>query len=533
MKKNIIICIFSTIAFVAACNLKKAKKIVTKDTTITNLNAYNNLFLDSIYLTTFINNNEEYKPFEDLFINFYVARNYEYAWFDSVELTPHASSLVNLFETTANDLADSNYFSKSYLLIKDSLLVKKRKLTPIQRLNEELVLTGQFFIYAKKMYLGSNIDIADLGWLIPRKKIDLKELLASTLQLDSVNNNQLNLQNKEYKKLQSAIAFYHNLAKNNKWDSLVLQNKFIKIGDSLLLLIAIKQRLFLLGDASNIDTTKFFDSSLLPSIKKFQQRMGLTEDGVIGKKFMEELNITPAKRLQQLLLNLERVRWLPSQKTDNYIIVNIPEYKLHVYENNQPKFDMNIIVGSASNNTVIFSGNLQTIVFSPYWNIPSSIVEKEILPAIKRNSNYLNNKNMEITGYNNGLPLIRQKPGLTNSLGLVKFLFPNSHSIYFHDTPNKNLFQETSRSFSHGCIRLQEPKKFAQYLLRNDTATIWKSNKIDSVMHLTKEKWVTLKNPIPVSLVYFTAWVNENNQLNFRKDIYKHDEKLATKLFKQ
>jgi L,D-transpeptidase YcbB len=253
----------------------------------------------------------------------------------------------------------------------------------------------------------------------------------------------------------------------------------------------------------------------------------------LAKKFIEELNITPAKRLQQLLLNLERVRWLPRPNSDNYIIVNIPEYKLHVYENNLPKFDVNIIVGTATNNTVIFSGNLQNIVFSPYWNVPSSIVTKEIMPAMKKNGNYLANKNMEITGYSNGVPIIRQKPGPTNSLGLVKFLFPNSHSIYFHDTPNKNLFQESTRSFSHGCIRLQEPKKFAQYLLRNDTATIWKSNIIDSVMHLSKEKWVSLKKPIPVSLVYFTAWVNEENQLNFRKDIYKHDEKLAEKLFQQ
>ena len=138
---------------------------------------------------------------------------------------------------------------------------------------------------------------------------------------------------------------------------------------------------------------------------------------------------------------------------------------------------------------------------------------------------------MEITGKSKGLPVVRQKPGPNNSLGLVKFLFPNSYDIYFHDTPNHELFNASSRSFSHGCIRLGEPKKFAQYLLRSDTAKIWKSNVIDSSMHLKKERWVSLKKPVPVFIVYFTAWVDKNGILNFRKDIYGHDEKMIRKLF--
>jgi murein L,D-transpeptidase YcbB/YkuD len=136
---------------------------------------------------------------------------------------------------------------------------------------------------------------------------------------------------------------------------------------------------------------------------------------------------------------------------------------------------------------------------------------------------------MEITGRSNGLPLVRQKPGPYNSLGLVKFLFPNNYNIYLHDTPNRDLFTQSSRSLSHGCIRISEPKKMAQYLLRSDTA--WNSNNIDSSMHLSKERWVTLKKTVPVLIVYFTAWVDKLGTLNFRKDIYGHDEKMAAKLF--
>ena len=246
---------------------------------------------------------------------------------------------------------------------------------------------------------------------------------------------------------------------------------------------------------------------------------------------IQELNVPVKQRIQQLLVNMERVRWMPPEKDTNYIMVNIPEYKMHVYDSGKQIFDMNVIVGKASNSTVIFNGNLKYIVFSPYWNVPTSIVQKEIVPGMKRDKNYIQRNNMEITGTSNGLPLVRQKPGPNNSLGLVKFLFPNNYDIYLHDTPNHELFNVSSRSFSHGCIRIAEPKKFAQYLLRSDTATIWKSNVIDSSMHLPKERWVTLKKTVPVFIVYFTAWVDKNGLLNFRKDIYGHDEKMSEKLF--
>jgi murein L,D-transpeptidase YcbB/YkuD len=203
---------------------------------------------------------------------------------------------------------------------------------------------------------------------------------------------------------------------------------------------------------------------------------------------------------------------------------------MHVYDSGRLQFNINVIVGTSANSTVIFNDRLQYIVFSPYWNVPESIVRGEILPGIKKNPNYLAKHNMEIVKQAS-VPVIRQMPGPANSLGLVKFLFPNNYSIYFHDTPNRNLFSQSSRSFSHGCIRVGEPKKLAQYLLRSDSN--WTTQKIDSAMHLKKEKWVPLKKSIPVFIVYFTAWVNQEGQLNFRKDIYKHDEKMAMKLFSQ
>jgi murein L,D-transpeptidase YcbB/YkuD len=218
------------------------------------------------------------------------------------------------------------------------------------------------------------------------------------------------------------------------------------------------------------------------------------------------------------------MRWMPAQPTSDYLLVNIPEFRLHVYEKGKHHFAMNVVTGSVAHNTVIFTGTLQQIVFSPYWNVPASILRKEILPGIARNKNYLTRHNMEWSGN-----AVRQKPGPANSLGLVKFLFPNSYNIYLHDSPAKNLFNESKRAFSHGCIRLEEPKKLAQFLLRNDAA--WDSVKITNAMNTGKELFVPVKENIPVFIGYFTAWVDGQGQLNFRDDIYGHDKKMKERLF--
>jgi murein L,D-transpeptidase YcbB/YkuD len=202
------------------------------------------------------------------------------------------------------------------------------------------------------------------------------------------------------------------------------------------------------------DSTTLFDSTLTEAVKHFQQRVGLKETGVTGPAFFAELNVPVQSRIRQMLINMERIRWMPAAPSTDYILVNIPEFTLHAYEEGQLAFNMDVVVGSEANSTVIFSGTLNQVVFSPYWNVPTSILKREVLPGVKKNPNYLKRHNME---WNNGT--VRQKPGKSNSLGLVKFLFPNSYSIYFHDTPSKSLFNESQRAFSHGCIRLSEPKK--------------------------------------------------------------------------
>ncbi len=291
----------------------------------------------------------------------------------------------------------------------------------------------------------------------------------------------------------------------------------------------IKKRLAITGDLAGNDSSSVFDDTLVAAIKNFQARHGYTATGKISDSLIREMNVPVTKRIEQIIMNMERMRWMVARDSGNLIVVNIPEFELHVYEGNKKAFDMDVVVGKEGHNTMMFNGDLNQVVFSPYWNVPPNIVKKEILPELDKDKNYLEKQNMEVTGEEEGLPVIRQLPGEKNALGKVKFLFPNSFNIYFHDTPAKSLFEKDKRAYSHGCIRLREPEKMADYVLRNQPE--WTSEKIEDAMNAGKEKFVKVKDPIPVLITYYTAWVDENGQLNFREDIYGHDSDLATKMF--
>ncbi len=506
------------------------EKEVTRDSSITITTSYNPLFLDSASMQLFIDGKDWVKPFSKQILDFYTDRNFEFAWFDSTGLSEQAHHFFNLQNDYITRLSDSSLFNQQFQDLYTAYANKTARQIVANRevVNTELLFTAQFFVYAEKMYKGANIQLADLGWYIPRKKVNLHALLDSVIEnkaTELANYAPVSLQ---YPRMEKWLFRLAEMQKSELADSLPRLKKSLKSGDTSSLILRIKNRLrFLQGD--DLTSNNLFDTSLVLAVKKFQERHGIDKDGIIGNKVIEDLNIPIRKRMEQLLINMERARWMPSMQDSTYVLVNIPEFRLRVFEEGKNILQMNVIVGSEANNTVIFNGNLQFVVFSPYWNVPESIVRKELLPAISRNKNYIASHNMEVTGYVKGLPQIRQKPGANNALGRVKFLFPNNFNIYLHDTPNRNLFAQTNRGLSHGCIRIAEPKKFAEFLLRDQPS--FTSTAIDSLMLLEKEKWVTLKKKIPVFLVYFTSWVDASGELHFRRDIYKHDQKMATKLF--
>lgn len=501
---------------------------VKRDTSVTIVTSFNNLFLDSLQLKKFLTAHEEFENYKNQFRDFYKERNYEYAWFDSSGLGEQAANFINLLNNTITNLQDSNLYNKNLFDSYNKFANNGSKHNYNEVLNTELLLTGQFFHFTDKIYKGTDSNVANLGWFIPRKKVDLKAILDSVMTYKKKQADEFAPLSEQYKKLLSFIPPYYLMQKTN-WDSIAKPAKSFHVGDEDKIIFKIKERLAKLGDLEINDSTEIYDTTLLSAVKKFQKRMGLAVDGAIGAKMIDELNVTPAQRIQQIFVNLERMRWMPSESEPRHIFVNIPEYKMYVYDSGKLNFTMNVIVGTTANSTVIFSGNLKYIVFAPYWKVPVKIIKTEILPAMKKDTGYLRKHNMERLGGSDSLPVIRQKPGLDNALGKVKFLFPNNYDIYFHDTPNRDLFSASNRSFSHGCIRVGEPKHLAQFLLQNDTA--WTSYRIDTSMNSKKEIWVSLPKSVPVVIAYFTAWVDANGVLNFRKDIYGHDRKLADKLF--
>ncbi|HNP21632.1 MAG TPA: L,D-transpeptidase family protein [Panacibacter sp.] len=502
---------------------------VNRDTSVNSLTSFNNLFLDSSKLEQFLGEHPEYRSYEEQFIAFYKQRNYEFAWFDSTGLGEQAGNFINLLNENMTNLGDSSMNNSAMLKLYNEFADNGiRNHNSIELVNTELMLTGGFFKYAAKVYNGTDSSITDLGWFIPRKKVDLTAVLDSVVINKQLKNSH-NLLNDQYERLASFLPFYYNLEKQGNWDSIEKPLKPVHFLERSPIVIKVKDRLKRLGYLPKNDSTPLLDSGLFKALKVYQKRMGLSVDGAIGPKLIEEINVTPAGRVKQILVNLERMRWMPVEEASKHIFVNIPDYKMYVYDSGKISFSMNVIVGTTANSTVIFSGDLKYIVFSPYWKVPVKIVRTEIVPGIKKDPNYLAKHDMERLGGSDTLPSIRQKPGPSNSLGKVKFLFPNNYDIYFHDTPNRELFSASSRSFSHGCIRVGEPKKLAQFLLRSDT--LWTSYRIDTAMNNTKETWVSLPKTVPVMIAYFTAFVDDKGELNFRKDIYGHDAKLAGKLF--
>jgi murein L,D-transpeptidase YcbB/YkuD len=277
-----------------------------------------------------------------------------------------------------------------------------------------------------------------------------------------------------------------------------------------------------------------YSPALQEAVERFQRRHGLADDGVIGAGLVAELNVPIAKRIRQLELNLERWRWLPRSLGERYILVNVPEYHLEVREGAQVPLSMRVVVGKRDTPTPIFDDEMTHVVFSPYWNVPPDIAQGETLPEMLKDPGFLTRMNMEIVDSSgktvdaSALDVetlanyrFRQRPGAENALGLVKFVFPNQHNVYLHDTPTDSLFARPSRSFSHGCVRLEQPLALAQYVLRDQSE--WTKERIEQAMQSGDERTVKLRRSLPVYLVYWTARVTGDGVVQFRNDVYGID----------
>lgn len=516
------------------CSCKKEKKLIEP---VKNDQKSATLILDKSSISSYFISHPEKKTIIQEVALFYKNRDYKYAWTTNNSLNQNALNLRSELSNYNKDFND-NLFNTKQL---DSLIVLVKKdssKTHSEKL--ELVLTTTFFKYSQKANTGINKTPNQLEWYIPRKKQNNQELLETLI---SDNNDAIVVEpvNSYYVNLKEKLQIYNKISEEGGFPLIKTEKNLLRIADSDSSLIQVKKRLFLTGDLKNNDKTILFTDSLTIAITHFQERLGLPENGKLDANTILELNKSVEFRIKQILVNLERLRWIPTEIENEYLLVNIPEFKLHVFENKKLVWKTNVVVGKAAKKTIVFKGNISRIILNPYWNIPNSIINNEILPKLKHNSNYLVQNNMEVVSnsgntiplasinwkkYTKNVPfIIRQKPGKSNALGKMKFLFPNNFNIYLHDTPSKSLFNRNKRDFSHGCIRVEDPKKLAIHLLKNNKT--WTPEKLDKALLSTVDVGIQVKPNIPVYITYFTAWVDNKGNLNFRNDIYNLDEELS------
>ena len=499
--------------------------------------------VDSFAVWDYLRAHPEHLPDSAAILDFYTRRNFHFAWFAGDTIGAAAFNFLNLIASTDTaasvQAAEVGQWSRELadlLAHRDSL-----PMTDSARSGLELALTARFFRVADAKYSGFvRKDLRELDWYIPRRKKNYDRLLDSLVA--GVNDLALiEPLHPQYGKLKQVLKDYSALD-TLPWPAIAWKKGTTKLADSTH--VELRHRLFLLGDLATDEDSLVTDSLFVAGVKRAQYRYGLKVTGTPDGELVAELNVTPTERERQILVNMERLRWVPAEQDSDLILVNIPEFRMHVYEHDTIAWDMNVVVGAVATRSAIFSGRLSQVVMAPYWSIPQSIIRDEILPAVKKNPGYLARKNMEVVvggnvvpsssidwkKYSKGVPFtIRQKPGPGNALGQVKFLFPNEYSIYFHDTPAKDKFKRDQRAFSHGCIRLSEPAKLAVYLLQEDST--WTPKRVKEAMNARTETIVRLKKPRPVTIGYFTSWVDRHGHVNFRRDVYGHDAKLAAELF--
>ncbi len=412
----------------------------------------------------------------------------------------------------------------------------------------ELFLTDAFFSFGYHLSEGLiNPNSYDFDWHIKKPKKDLLKILEPLLSHDNLEELVGTLQphHPEYVRLKSALLKYINIKESGGWHKIFGSLKMHK-GDTGKRVADLRSRLIISGDLkdSENNNSEYFDETLKDGVKKFQTRNGLKADGVVGSNTLSALNVSVEDRIEQIKLNMERWRWLPRNLGKRYIMVNTANFDLDVIENGQTLESIRVIVGKKKRPTPVLSQKITYFKLNPYWNIPFKIALKDILPHIKKDPNYLAEKNIRIfENWTDGAKEIdpnsidwntiskknlvykfRQDPADSNALGRIKFIFPNEFSIYLHDTPAHELFSKTKRTFSSGCIRIEKPIELADYLLKDNSK--WDREKLTAAVNSNKTKAIFLSHPINIHILYWTAWVDKDGKVNFRDDIYGRDRQL-------
>ena len=487
--------------------------------------------------------------------NFYQPSDFTPAWVRNGQPTPQALAIINLLKQADTQGLDPEDYDGSRWADRLARLQNAHEAGP--GVIFDAALTVCLMRYISDRHIGRiNPEHFKFGLDVEEKKYDLPAFLRERL----VNGPDVTAELAQigppfagYNRTLQALQRYMQLAPQDDGEKLPDSKKPIAPGDSYDGIPRLARLLRLLGDlpanAAIPADSKVYQGALVDGVKSFQNRHGLKPDGRLDEQTLKHLNTPVSQRVDQLRLTLERWRWLPDRFNEPRIVVNIPEFRLRAYDDSgNPALSMDVIVGKAFHHkTPIFEKDMRFVVFRPYWNVPPSIQRSEIVPAIQKDRDYISKKGFEVVTpagqvvtsgaitdevlaqLRAGKLEVRQKPGTTNALGLVKLMFPNEYNVYLHSTPAPQLFSQTRRDFSHGCIRVEHPADLAAWVLRDKPD--WNVQRAQTAMQTGKDNdQVNLTKPIPVLILYATAIVDPNGEVHFFDDVYGYDDELRQAL---
>ena len=482
--------------------------------------------VDAESITQFYKKYPKLKKYQNDVLDLYKKKEYKLIWYDDKSVSEFGALLYHKVQLL-NDQGIKA--TMPYMDLVDDVF-NENVTADLPQIDTELLLSNMYVFYASNVYSGVDpATLKKIGWFLPAKTISYVKILDSLMVDPDRLNKDENLLFGQYYKLKAALKKYRNIEKNNLWTKIDIDAanyKDLRPFDSGVAVKQIRQRLFVIGDLAQDSKSQVYDEEMMAGILKYKARYGLKLNYALTKEHIDQMNEPIGNSIKTIMLNMERCRWIPAQlaQASEYVMVNIPSFKLVYVKNGKYELVSDVFVGTRMTETVIFSGNMDRIVFSPYWYVPQSIIKNELKLKMAEDKNYLADHNMEWNGGN-----VRQKPGPKNSLGLVKFMFPNPNDIYLHDTPAKSLFEFEKRIFSHGCINVKEAKGLALAILKDNPE--WPADKIDQAMSGEKETTCMLKNKIPIYIGYFTAWVSESGDIGFYPDVYDRDPQLDKLLY--
>jgi L,D-transpeptidase YcbB len=484
----------------------------------------------------------------------YESTNFAPLWIKNDEPTSQAAYLIGLLRASRlKGLNPKDYDAEGLTTQSKSL----KEASAAAQATFDTTLTLATMRYVSDLRIGRiNPKHLKFGIDVQSKKYNLPDFIAN--QIANAGNVQSVLDQIEppyvgYRSIESALKQYFDLVAKGDGPPVPTAAKTVAPGDAYAGIAPLAARLRLLGDLPQGGSFDSYSGALVEGVKHFQARHGLATDGKLDAATIRELNTPLSARVQEIDDALERWRWMPVEFQQPPVLVNIPEFRLRAYSaNHQLALSMNVVVGKAApTQTPVFTDDIQFIVFRPYWSVPPGILRRSVIPGIMKNSGYIARERFEVTdasgkavsastddlvaGLRSGKYYIRQKPGPANALGLIKFMFPNSHSVYLHSTPSTELFARSRRDFSSGCIRIEKPADLAAFLLRNqpDGQQPWTVATVQAAMDSGKDnRQVNLKAKVPILILYVTAVAEEDGTVRFFDDIYGHDKRLNALLAK-